>query len=150
MSAQALVIVIAALVVAAAMSISYYQYVYVPQVNARPTYMDNAVEVRIVEGASLESNPEFMDPEVVTVVVGVNSTVRWVNHDTVPHAIVSDTGYTDPVTGIVFDSLQKADAPFRMPGESFEFTFSEAGRYGYHHEPHPWIQGTVMVLDLKK
>ena len=55
--------------------------------------------------------------------------------------------------GIAFDSRARPEeegGPFVMPGESYEFTFREPGRYDYHHESHPWMQGTVIVLQQDK
>ncbi|MGI0037192.1 MAG: hypothetical protein ACRD99_02390, partial [Nitrososphaera sp.] len=54
--------------------------------------------VLIPEGASLESNPPFLVPAVIKVKLDVNNTVRWVSQDTVPHALISDSGYVDPLT----------------------------------------------------
>lgn len=107
------------------------------------------VIVRIVDGASDPNNPKFLDPQVVTVVIGVNNTVRWVSEDTVPHTITSDSGYKDPSTGMPFnvrERPQEEGGPFVMPGNSWEFTFTQPGEYGYHGEPHPWMRGTVIVL----
>jgi plastocyanin len=105
--------------------------------------------VLIPQGASLESNPPFLIPKVITVKIGVNNTVRWVSQDTVPHAVTSDTGYADPLTDDAFDSKQrpaKHGGAFLIQGDTFEFTFTEPGEFGYHGEPHPWMQGTVIVL----
>jgi plastocyanin len=101
--------------------------------------------VTIPEGASLESNPAFFVPEVIKVKIGVNNTVRWVSHDMVPHGLISNTGYVDPLTQESFDTM-KIPPGFLMPGDTFEFTFNKAGEYPYHGEPHPWMQGTVIVL----
>ena len=54
--------------------------------------------VLIPEGSSLESNPPFLVPDVIKVKIGVNNTVRWINQDKVPHSVISDRGYRDPVT----------------------------------------------------
>ena len=102
--------------------------------------------VVIPEGASLESNPPFLVPDVIKVKIGVNNTVRWVSEDTVPHGLNSDTGYVDPLTGIAFGTRQSLEGGFLMQGNSYEFTFREAGEFGYHGEPHPWMRGTVIVL----
>ena len=104
--------------------------------------------VTIPEGASLESNPPFLVPDVIKVKIGVNNTVRWVSEDTVPHVITTDTGYSDPYSGH-FDTRERPaeeGGAFIMPGQIFEFTFTEAGEYPYHGEPHPWMQGAVIVL----
>lgn len=102
--------------------------------------------VVIPEGASLESNPRFLVPDVIKVKIGVNNTVRWFNEDTIPHGLNSDTSYLDPLTGVAFDTMQSLEGGFLMEGDSYEFTFREAGEFGYHGEPHPWMQGTVIVL----
>ena len=34
-----------------------------------------------------------------------------------------------------------------MPGETFEFTFTEAGLYPYHGEPHRWMQASVEIVE---
>ncbi|MGI0037964.1 MAG: cupredoxin domain-containing protein [Nitrososphaera sp.] len=104
--------------------------------------------VLIPEGASHESNPPFLVPDVIKVKLDVNNTVRWVSQDTVPHALISDSGYVDPLTGVAFDTRQSSElrGGFLMPGDSYEFTFRETGEFRYHGEPHPWMQGTVIVL----
>lgn len=104
--------------------------------------------VLIPQGSSLESNPSFLESDVIKVKIGVNNTVRWVSQDIVPHGLTSDSGYVDPLTGIAFDTMQSSElgGGFLMPRGSYEFTFREAGEFGYHGEPHPWMQGTVIVL----
>jgi plastocyanin len=146
--------VIIAVVVAAAAGFVYYQFFLVQEADLPPKLVGTKQEttaakiavVRIVEGASLESNPEFMVPQVATVVIGINITIQWINEDTVPHTVVSDNSYRNAY-GEAFDShLQPEVGAFIMPGKSFEFTFTEPGTFTYHHEPHPWVQGTVIVM----
>ncbi len=110
------------------------------------------VDVKILEGSALEASEQYLEPEVIRVVIGVNNTVRWINEDTVPHTVASDEGYRDPSTGRLFEVRAREQennggSPFIMPGETFDFTFTEAGEYGYHGEPHPWISGTVIVVE---
>lgn len=59
------------------------------------------------------------------------TTVMWVNNDNVEHEVVSDNG--------VFDS------GVLSPGESFNFTFTEAGDYPYHCSLHPSLIGIIVV-----
>ncbi len=112
----------------------------------------NESEVAIVEGASLESSATGYEPQVIKVMIGVNNTVRWTNHDSVTHSVISDNGYKDPVTGEPFDvrtrSAEKG-GPFIMPGETYEFTFREPGEFAYHGEPHPWMRGSVIVMPAR-
>ena len=107
------------------------------------------VVVRIIERASLEGSERYLDPQIAAVIIGLNDTVQWINEDSVPHAITSDDDYRDPISGL-FDSRERPaeeGGPFVMPQDTYEFTFTEPGVYPYHHEPHPWVQGTVIVLE---
>jgi plastocyanin len=117
--------------------------------------MPAVVDVKILDGSALETSERYLEPEVIWVKIGVNNTVRWINEDAVPHTITSDDGYRDPSTGRLFDVRAREQeenddgsiSPFIMPGETFDFTFTEAGVYGYHGEPHPWIKGTIIVAE---
>ncbi|MGD8494970.1 MAG: cupredoxin family copper-binding protein [Gemmatimonadales bacterium] len=59
------------------------------------------------------------------------TTVRWVNHDPVGHTVTPDAGdWGSTLIG---------------PGEVFEHTFSDPGKYTYHCTPHPFMKGRVVV-----
>jgi plastocyanin len=68
-------------------------------------------------------------PKEITVVVG--TTVTWVNHDDVPHTVVS--------------SERKFRSNALDTGDRFSFTFREAGTYGYFCSVHPMMTGRVVV-----
>lgn len=70
-------------------------------------------------------------PASVTVPVG--TTVTWVNHDDIPHTVVSTD---DPK---VFKS-KVLDTD-----EKFSFTFAKAGTYAYFCSIHPKMTGKVIV-----
>ena len=63
--------------------------------------------------------------------VGVGTTVRWTNNDTIAHDATSNTN--------VWASGNLA------PGARFDFTFQSAGTYPYHCTIHPGMTGTVIV-----
>lgn len=68
-------------------------------------------------------------PATLTVVAG--TTVTWVNHDDIPHTVVS--------TDKAFKSrVMDTD-------EKFSFTFSKAGEYPYFCGIHPKMTGKVVV-----
>ncbi len=71
-------------------------------------------------------------PQSIVVVMGVNNTVTWISHSTSYDTVTSNAGQ--------FDS-----GPIR-PGGMFSYTFSTAGVYPYHCLFHPWMQGSVTVL----
>ena len=68
-------------------------------------------------------------PQTVTVPVG--ATVTWVNHDDIPHTVVST------------DGLFKSKV--RDTDETFSYTFTKAGTYPYFCSVHPKMTGKVVV-----
>jgi plastocyanin len=68
--------------------------------------------------------------------INVGDTVEWVNNDATRHTITSGTDDTADGT---FDS---GDVE---AGDSFSFTFTEAGDFAYFCDIHPTMTGTVTV-----
>ena len=66
-----------------------------------------------------------------------NTSVVWVNDDSVPHNIQSQDKF-----GKVSDLF---NSPPLNTGDRFEFTFEEAGAYNYYCSFHPWRVGVVTV-----
>ena len=66
-----------------------------------------------------------------------NTSVVWVNDDSVPHNIQSQDKF-----GKVSDLF---NSPPLNTGDRFEFTFEEAGAYNYYCSFHPWRVGIVTV-----
>lgn len=142
-------------IVALAVSMTYYQFIYIPQANAKPILPEEVLNpessfrVTIAPGSSLEANPEFFVPPEARVTIGIDSRVIWENEDTVPHTVTTDDGYVDQING-PFDSLQQQESVpggFVREGMTFEFVFTKVGNYAYHCEPHPWMQGSIEVVE---
>src|SRR5688500_9672431 len=75
--------------------------------------------VIIPEGSSDSESGKNFTPETITVMIGVNNTVVWVNQDTVPGSVIaSDHG--DPE---FFNATSEPD--FLMPGDEFRYTFTQ-------------------------
>lgn len=68
-------------------------------------------------------------PAELTVPVG--TTVTWTNSDSTNHTVTSDTA--------VFESATLAR------GDTFEFTFTQAGEFPYHCSLHPSMTATIIV-----
>ncbi len=138
-------------VVAVAVSMGYYQFIYIPQANARPNLPEEVLnpsevtEVSIAEGAALPTNGQFFVPEEARGTIAISNKVIWTNADTTAHTVTTDDGYTDLING-AFDSTQQLGA-LVLPGETFEFTFTQVGEYPYHCEPHPHMQGSVEIVE---
>ena len=72
--------------------------------------------------------------EPVDVKVKVGDTVTWTNQDGASHTVTS-----------VESAPVKIDSGLFGKGESFSYTFTEAGQYDYYCEPHPYMKGTIVV-----
>jgi plastocyanin len=110
------------------------------------------------ENASLDETPNHgIYPKIITVIIGVNNTVRWINQDSLLHSIVADND-NDPdffnATSLEHASFNTSDntgkSNFLLPGQIFEFTFTKAGVFGYHGVPGPQMRGTVIVLPISE
>lgn len=101
------------------------------------------VDVVIPKGSSAQSLGKTYEPKTVRVFLGMNNTVRWTNEDKAPHGIAADNG-DDP--GFYAATNSKDGPRLLLPRDSFEFTFTKAGEFGYHGEPGPWLTGTVIVM----
>ncbi len=94
--------------------------------------------VSIVSGASSLTTTAY-DPSPVQVKVG--SKVTWTNNDSQPHTVTSGSnGQPDNK----FNSSPNFN-PLLNPGQTFSFTFTQAGDYPYFCMLHPNMVGTVNV-----
>lgn len=66
-----------------------------------------------------------------TITVPVGSTVRWTNHDDIPHNVVSDD---KSFKSKVLDT-----------DDNFSFTFTKPGTYSYFCSIHPKMTGKIVV-----
>lgn len=88
------------------------------------------LKVSIQPGSGANTTSLYYSPQTITVVIGVNNNVIWINNDNAIHT-VTGTG--------VFDS------GYIQPGQSWTCTFSTPGTYHCHCSIHPWMTGTVVV-----
>ncbi|MEO9362651.1 MAG: plastocyanin/azurin family copper-binding protein [Nitrososphaera sp.] len=101
--------------------------------------------VVIPQNAGIPNSGINFEPQEITVVIGYNSTVRWINRDTVSHFIEASTT-DDPAfwNATANGTLHPRPDAFIAPGQDFEFTFEKPGEFGYHGQP--WLLGEVRVL----
>ena len=86
--------------------------------------------------AAQEPNEVVIDnftfgPHDLTVAVG--TTVKWVNHDDIPHTVV-ETSSSRTFRSKALDT-----------DDSYSFTFANAGTFSYFCSLHPQMQGKVIV-----
>jgi len=90
------------------------------------------IPVSIDPGAATNVSALGYTPTDLTVVIGVNNTVRWTNNDVMPHTVTARDGS--------FDSGNM------NPGATYVYTFSKPGVYEYTCTYHGWMHGTVNVV----
>lgn len=133
--------VVSILIVASIASVGYFQFYLAPTVFATPSSSSSSssacppggcVNVTIPSGAySGPSAAPGFSPDTVTVVIGVNNTVVWVNNDLATHTATS-----------VDHSWDTGDI---AAGASSSLTFNTPGTYKYACIYHYWMTGTVIV-----
>ncbi len=92
------------------------------------------VTVAIPSGAASNTNSPGYSPNVFTVMIGMNSTVTWVNNDSAPHTVTARDG-----------SFNSGNLD---PGKSWTYTFTLPGTYSYYCSYHPWMVGKVIVVAM--
>ncbi len=86
--------------------------------------------VSILPGSGDQVEVSF-SPDPVTVVIGVNNTVQWVNNDNTPHTVTAKDG-----------SFASGNIG---AGGTYTHTFTTPGTYSYYCEYHLWMIGTLVV-----
>lgn len=135
---------------AVAVSMAYYQFVYVPEANAKPIFPkavlepQESVQVSIVEGTWQQSSPRNYVPNNTRGVLGLSNKVVWTNADSIGHTITTRDGYVDMISGR-FDSNELGK--LILPGETFEFTFTKVGAFSYGCVPHPHMKGSIEIVE---
>jgi plastocyanin len=136
-----LVIVILVIVIAiAAVSVLYISSLGSTASNCDTTSTANtnsAIQISIISGAYNQANAPGYNPDKVTLVLGVNSTVVWKNNDSVHHTVTTSSA----PSGASFSS---GDIP---PGTCFAHIFITVGTYKYYCTYHAWMIGEIVVLN---
>ncbi len=98
------------------------------------TQSQPGVVVDILNGAGANTNSPGYSPATITVVIGMNATVTWVNQDSMPHTVTA--------TDKTFDSGNLD------PGKSYTHTFTLPGVYTYYCVYHYWMKAQVIVVAM--
>lgn len=104
-----------------------------------PATAQSTVRVTIPQGAGQPSGAPGYVPDTITVVIGVNNTVVWVNDDNGP-----ETGAAHTVTSVSGNGTLSSG--YIAENANYTFTFTAPGTYDYYCTYHSWMTGTVIVL----
>lgn len=117
------------------------------------------VTVIVPEGTVGSSESKNFEPSTIKVVIGLNNTVRWHNQDLTMYTVVASSeddplfhnATTEQCENNDYQDCRVIPSKNQLPpGGTFEFTFTKPGVYDYHSVPHPFMQGTVVVLPLEE
>jgi len=133
-----------ALLVAVGASTIFYTGFYLPESLAKPSVPEHILNpeetliIDIVLGAVTEGNPNYV-PNKAVATLELNNVVKWVNLDDTAHTVTPDHRAEDSYSG------EFGSPGLILPGEEYEFLFTEEQEIPYHCNPHPWMTGTITI-----
>jgi len=96
--------------------------------------------ISIERGASNPDNNVGYSPTFARSSIGIDNRVVWTNNDEVAHTVVSDNGYSNKQIG-------RFESRLVEPNDTYEYVFPDVGTYQYHCDIHPWMRGTIEIIE---
>ena len=134
------------IIVGASAGLVYYQMFYLPESLARPSVSHEILEpvsttnIEMILGSANQNQQDNFIPKIVNIQLGIDNHVIWINVDDVAHTVTPDEhGIEDSYSG------RFGSTGVIMPGQIYEFLFTEPNEIPYHCEPHPWMKGTLII-----
>ena len=119
---------------------------YLPEQSAKPAVSEHILHptnaeniINMIIGSALEEQQDNFVPKLVNVQLGIDNYVVWVNEDDVAHTVTPDHRHSDGYSG------DFGSPGVVLPGETYEFLFTESQTIPYHCQPHPWMTGTLEI-----
>ena len=133
-----------ALIIGMSAVLVFYTSFYLPESLEKPSVSEHILHpagdfiINIVLGAGLEGNDNYI-PNNAKATLTIDNNVIWLNDDETPHTVTPDHRHSDSYSG------DFGSSGVVMPGESYEFLFTEPQEVHYHCDPHPWMTGSIVV-----
>jgi hypothetical protein len=133
-----------ALIIGMSAVLVFYTSFYLPESLEKPSVSEHILHpagdfiINIVLGAGLEGNDNYI-PNNAKATLTIDNNVIWLNDDETPHTVTPDHRHSDSYSG------DFGSSGVVMPGDSYEFLFTEPQEVYYHCEPHPWMTGSIVV-----
>jgi Plastocyanin len=143
-SSHAYGIGVIALIIGMSAVLVFYTSFYLPESLEKPSVSEHILHpagdfiINIVLGAGLEGNDNYI-PNNAKATLTIDNNVIWLNDDETPHTVTPDHRHSDSYSG------DFGSSGVVMPGDSYEFLFTEPQEVYYHCEPHPWMTGSIVV-----
>ena len=138
---NAVIIVIVAIAISATATTALAAYTYLQRNNSSTL----VTVISIPKGSSIVplgfSSESFQAgtyryPFNLTVILGVNNTLEWVNNDSTDHTVTAS---------LVPPGASKFDSGLIHPGKTFSATLTVPGIYKYTCAWHQWLAGHITV-----
>ncbi len=133
------------MIVGLSIGIGYYQMFYIPEQNTKPQISEEVLEpeeitkINMIIGSADPNQQDNFVPKLVNIQLGLDNHVIWDNVDDVAHTVTPDHRTEDSYSG------EFGSTGVILPGEKYEFLFTEPNEVPYHCEPHPWMTGTLII-----
>jgi plastocyanin len=137
-----------AIIVGSSIGVVYYTSFYLPESLAKPQVSEAILEpkgsltIKIVDGAVIQGNQNFV-PNAAVATLTKDNHVIWENDDSTAHTVTPDKEYKDSYSG------EFGSPGVILPGKTYEFTFTQDAEIKYHCTPHPWMTGSITVEENK-
>ena len=119
---------------------------YLPEQSAKPSVSEHILHptnpeniINMIIGSASEEQQDNFVPKLVNIQLGIDNHVVWVNQDDVAHTVTPDHRTADSYSG------DFGSPGVVLPGETYEFLFTEPHHISYHCQPHPWMTGTLEI-----
>ncbi len=136
-------------VIGLSFGLGYYQMFYLPELSQKPSVDEEVLnplkstEIEMIVGSADPNQQDNFVPKLLNIQLGIDNHILWINVDDVAHTVTPDQSTEDSYSG-KFGSIGVI-----MPGETYEFTFTEPNEVPYHCEPHPWMTGTLIITESR-
>lgn len=132
-----------AIIIGAAVGISYYQLYFIPEYNAKPHVDKKILEaaqktITIVKGSVNQEQTQNFLPKKQTVQLGVDNHVVWQNDDDAVHYVTPSKPFKDLYSGDFGSDAIPA-------GKSYSFLFTQEAKIPYYCQVHPWMTGEIDI-----
>ncbi len=136
-------------VVGLSIGLGYYQMFYLPEISLKPSVDEEileplkSTEIEMIVGSADPDQQDNFVPKLLNIQLGIDNHIVWTNVDDVAHTVTPDQSTEDSYSG------EFGSTGVIMPGETYEFTFTEPNEVPYHCEPHPWMTGTLIIAESR-
>lgn len=144
MNKNTMIAIVAGVVVIAGVSVWFFVAPKSPTENSTNTTtaeitQNNSPAIDMTEAPVVEVKIQDFKYSPANITVKKGTTVIWTNEDNDGHNVVSNTG--------TIPGGPPAEAPLLGQHQQFSFTYDVVGTFDYHCTPHPFMAGTVTVVD---